>query len=707
MTISTNFPINPPFTPSILSFNAQTSNSQVLEIETAILEGKCTDAIALASSIPAEPSSQFFTTVSKLLQWICDKSYPNDQEQKLISLYLESGLLPIFLTSEGFSVLIEINANIRKGTLILNAELTSKLNRIEKILPLREIERLFRFVKRINYAKDFRNILSLYQVINHSLGELRRCDYPHFEIIYRIVCDSMQKPLPLIKSYEIAVAALKNGSPFKLEKEICVHLIIPLLDTDDWHQLSRIMTANTSRTQAEQTNSLFKHLMLDKLKFAQSRKYEGISLHLPAHTLIDTLNSLNIRELPQIEALREKVIPLLQQFIIFTVYRSFVNGLSCYVASKLKDLQIGQSILIPTGTEDHATAVLISRTDEASVNIFLYNTGEGIKRHPRWHRSNNMQTHIGFSGVPISTILDQTHWDALFNKSSASSDEEQMYSTFESILCKGGTQLPASSYEEDYEQPQYSGTCAMHCLMAFLRHQALEIQEGSPEEKEAFYKCVKTHLLLSFYEQHQSEVDVTIQKQLETPLDKLKGEMILIQAAADPSAYMEALAAHQALHHPSNDMPRSTFLSRYASLRKAAISLANACYKGEVSEAQLQNNAFLQLAAAKYKHHCLIFSYLAMQIKNNCFDSEFCLYILMKILLTPFMRKQGTKVAIEYLLEETMVPYPKTVRLFEVLSSYTPIFETVKIEIIEGLQLKDKCFSIRKSFVSAIKDHCS
>jgi len=280
------------------------------------------------------------------------------------------------------------------------------------------------------------------------------------------------------------------------------------------------------------------------------------------------------------------------------------------VVKKLQQLKSAESLLVPTEHKLHGTCLLVTKTDNETFQLTLYNAGQGcISWHYRWENTNFYQTFDIIDNVPKESVYEINTWLELAMISSEAVSMDPIYRLIHEQLGKGGTVSPPSPNLEDYEAKQHSGTCSMQCLLALLRHQCMQLAIGSPAEKEATYKLIKTMMLLQYHQDNFQHADKAIQTHLKTVIKKLKAEAKAVEIAADSAKFEEAmrqikesllsLNKHQAVEQ-LEARDSSTKMARYATLRTASKILSEALLElpQPLQDKNLSKNEFFRLAFA-------------------------------------------------------------------------------------------------------------
>jgi hypothetical protein len=367
------------------------------------------------------------------------------------------------------------------------------------------------------------------------------------------------------------------------------------------------------------TNKITVSLMMDKLKFPEKVGYLGYYSQFAANAIVNLLNKIQETRSEHsilteqmslnIGALHGMLVPLLKNFIILVDLTPAAQ--TDIVLQQLKSLENGQSILVPSGCLGHTTCLLITKSKSDAFKLDLYNTGMGIdKFHHQWENSNLFQTHFTIENIPDVSMLNFEGWNELLSLKDSSPRMNPLYNQLTNVLGKGGQISKKSKQLEEYEVGQDSGTCTMQCLLSLLRHQCMKIAEGTPAEKEALYKIIKTQLQLMFLKENASDLDNVISRYMGIITKKLEAENKLLQIADNPDEFITSMSTIYKLldsfgvkQIPSEliKIPKTTTLARYAFLRNVSSLVRDIWF--ELPNRELPNDIaqldVLQLVLAK------------------------------------------------------------------------------------------------------------
>ncbi len=369
-------------------------------------------------------------------------------------------------------------------------------------------------------------------------------------------------------------------------------------------------------------NKTIFHFMMDKLMFQKSENYIASYSTNMAYSMINALKSMAKNEKLNASLTEKsftntenfnKLSELLSEFIIFCELSPELAAQK--ILERIRNMKPGESVLIPTGSKEHATSLLVEKNGSGTFKLTQYNTGQGVLTwHARWENSTRYQTHYIIDNIPMESIVNKDAWKEIFTNKSEAKDMNPTYMNIRDKLGKGGTVLPPSKHQEDYEAKQASGTCAMQNLMAFLRHQCMQMAEGSPAEKEAVYKMIKTNLFIAYHNDNLNEVDEVIQDNLPSVLRKLKAEIKLVEIAQGEKQFNEAMdqmkslfsqMSKQDIFQQLTERNFDTTMARYAILRTASTILCEIWLENpnQPPPSNLSQLEVFDLGFAKFEHH--------------------------------------------------------------------------------------------------------
>jgi hypothetical protein len=258
--------------------------------------------------------------------------------------------------------------------------------------------------------------------------------------------------------------------------------------------------------------------------------------------------------------------------------------------------------LLPSGYNEHAACLLVTKLSDNTFRLTLFNTGAGINKwHHRLEGTNHFQTFYTIDDVPLSSVTNQQGWEKLFCFVAGSQGMDPIYSLLNETLGRGGKILPPEKDGEWYEAKQSSGTCSIQSLMALMRHQIIMNGEGTLQERKALYKMIKGRMFQSFVNANLSKVDEDIRVHSKLAIDKFEAELRFAQIAENPDLYqktfeklcveIEKLGKKELVAEMKKSSAKSN-LERYANLRAASDLLSTIGMTEAVSVAQPNDEAF-------------------------------------------------------------------------------------------------------------------
>jgi hypothetical protein len=275
--------------------------------------------------------------------------------------------------------------------------------------------------------------------------------------------------------------------------------------------------------------------MLDKLGSHLDSIYAGCTGYITASLLAGSLrNSLVAHEDffkldPALERvsqdLDETMVQLLSNYAVWDSKLLSNEEVIDQILCSLSRLNQEDLLFIPAGSQEHAIGLSVEKTAADTFRITIYNTGEGIEWHP--HRGEKVQTFLILDEVPQSSIFDRQAWQELFRLRVVSDSIEPVYACIFNQLGAGGVPIAASQEKGDYESPQASGTCSAQNIMAFIRHRIMSITAGTPQEKLACYRIVKSLIFSNLSRNLMPGVAQELREISEKKLSKLTAELKL------------------------------------------------------------------------------------------------------------------------------------------------------------------------------------
>jgi hypothetical protein len=285
-----------------------------------------------------------------------------------------------------------------------------------------------------------------------------------------------------------------------------------------------------------------------------------------------------------------------------------------------------------------------------------YNNGTGcdLKHHYQYPQTHLFQTHVIIDKVPAKSLLSEKEWNNHYLQLNHEKDMDLAYQWIENHIGKGGFRLPASENQEDYEAPQFSGTCTVQSKMALIRHLIMQITNGTPAEKEACYKLIKTYLYLQYLKENENKFDDYIKQYIPLIREKLSAEETLIQIARDEMLMNESMAVFKSVQVDFNlneeiIVPPShhTFLSRYAILRRnSSLIFKNILSHQKQIPIELSKHPALKLIMAKISNYECIKKNINVLMNSNIDKSDQVFTIItqtpyVNIAITEFLNYLG------------------------------------------------------------------
>lgn len=198
----------------------------------------------------------------------------------------------------------------------------------------------------------------------------------------------------------------------------------------------------------------------------------------------------SIQELQSIQKLFKESISIAQTLEMTTTPDVLLRNLSRKVQTDLEALSIGQSTILPWGWNDtsggHAMLLECRKTALDKIVFTVYNTGEGIQFHemkndPFKEYANTVRVYE----VPLDVIKKTGFVQSLFEPKTlgGTSDVEKVrYGALNLYAMLQPYQRSSENIQEKgfWMRPQFSGTCSMRSLLAYLGHKL------GPEEYHKF-----------------------------------------------------------------------------------------------------------------------------------------------------------------------------------------------------------------------------
>ena len=605
----------------------------------------------------------------------------------MIHLLDANGLLPslpLYVIDPQTSVL-----TVLRNSPLLPNEIKSKLSVLVNEDALRAYREIVNTSKEFEF-KEFMERIILTKEVEHNLKILKENNFPEIENIELQMAEVTDQTKNVMSANEELYQKLKAGEmQFNEIKGInALNLIDYAAVNKDWEFVAKLSVMvrffnrqepetridnpylNEFNSTAWKANSMVYHLMMDKMALPESKKYESSWQEIASHAMIHGLNNLQMKEKTEVSAnkatlsigeqLNNNLKPLLAEYILLANMSTEVK--SKHVVERLSLMKTGDSLLVPNGCNGHATCLLITKTSPDTYKLTQYNTGQGVDEwHPNLKNSNRFQTFHVVDDIPKESILNLDNWKNLFNDSKNEKTMDRIYLNVNGQLGKGGKILPPSTHIEDYEAKQASATCSMQSLMAFLRHQCMEMVVGSPAEKEAVYKMIKVEMLLNYNQDNLPNLDASIQNILPVITNKLTAELNMVKIAQDEKRFNNGMNEIKEILHKLgkedivqqlNERNSETNMARYATLRTASTILSAIWLENPniIFTENTKHHEILELALAKLEHKNTIIQNLknnvALSAEQN--SNKKLSYELYRILVATPFHQVGVEEAIKY-----------------------------------------------------------
>lgn len=357
------------------------------------------------------------------------------------------------------------------------------------------------------------------------------------------------------------------------------------------------------------------------------------------------------------------------------------------LTEEIEKAPIGKLLLFPVGKEHHGALLAIQKTSRSICRVVYYNTGEGLQKHPIDPRTNKLQTHLVYEGVPVSTLLDRFLWVEL-EEIKQHGTVEELYLILDRFALCGKLQEPSQDIF-DYEQPQLQGTCTAQCLMAFLRHQIRGIIQGTPFEKQGVYKYLKAHILNAIATERKEGLDETLGEMAEAQCERIQLDLKLYETCQSQSDFhyhldrivcvLQSLGAHGTVATVQG-LPFESIFPRYTSLRLAHTLLAS-CIDNSPHEKSPQQDMFRYTNSllAKKNHNALSIR-KALQREMQTGESEEFATLFKRIRNYPLVRKIAAR-----FLDETFPQADKAAESLLMMKLAVQIRQEPQISLFEDL----------------------
>lgn len=660
----------------------------------------------LDHDVHSEGSSEDQLIVIKLLtDRILSRKLSGKNDEILIEKMIEKGYLPLLISDGKQSIPLEMVEQITNGQLTVSARLADRLKELTEKVPLDEYVKLNNHVSKIMDESDLSTQSEIYRTIEETMAELRTKNFPNMVMVENKMKELIGHEINRINEFRSVTLNLSNGVDIEeIIPSVYAYFIEQSVKNDRWDFIAKLSIADSKFSQKTVVNKLIYQLMMDKLLIPDSRGYESFRLPITANALIRALDRVNEmsaetvlqKDLKEIVPVLDQFLtPLLKEFILLDAVKGDYNKFALRVIDKLKGLKPGDSLLVPSGCSGHATSILIEKRDAETFRITHYNTGQGLmKWHYQGKKVNQWQTFDIIDHIPADSILNHRGWESV-NELGSSMDP--VYECLQNTLGKGGVRVAPSISEEDYETKQSTGSCAMQTLMALLRHQTMQLAQGTPSEREGLYKLFKTQMFTQFHQDNLEQIDETIQRNLSTVTNKLNAQLALTQVSNNLEEYDNALGSISAILKGlgENDLAKTllnrdktTSLSRYATLRMASNVLCGVWLSQPEAPPplDLKERRELQLAFAKFEHQTATIRNITSRLEklSEVGDFKGLAFELFRTMLATSFTEMGILETVRRLGQEAP-PHEGTGELLKLLNGYRVQSELIVQKIKQHL----------------------
>lgn len=415
---------------------------------------------------------------------------------------------------------------------------------IEKLFFAKELESITNKIKDLNFTKanqfeDFfenltKSLFTQHRIAIKKLEELEKSPKKIGQLIKDTDWEWEPKPDEFDGVALLSLAIQENKT----------HLIPLIIKALVEHPLAISLTASKS----------FFHFLLDKAPTRQSLKepevlpFHGGMIYENGTVLVRAINETleMLQEQPKeiVDSFQSFVDRMVEPLTICTKWSYKSSSPTTYreIVEQISQISPNRPILIPISIAQHSMSMLVEYTEEGKVHLTFFNTGAGLKHHPRWKGTNLYQTFLSIEGVDKAHLADPAIWEDLFKLCASTNSVDPIYDYFFKVLGQGLKVSPPSDNQEDYEQKQFQGTCSAQNLMASVRYVIMQSNRGTPSERLAVYKILKANFLKVLGGQIHSKLDDTIQDIGQKKLQKQEAVLYLAKVAADENAFKETLA---------------------------------------------------------------------------------------------------------------------------------------------------------------------
>lgn len=195
--------------------------------------------------------------------------------------------------------------------------------------------------------------------------------------------------------------------------------------------------------------------------------------------------------------------------IMHTMYES-IDQLEKEITKKTHQLQIGESFIFAGGWTGHGIYYQVIRDTEKTVTFRVYNTGQGLKYHPKGVRGTQevASPYLDRSGVDLKAFLNPVFLKGLQElQTRKPSDNMGPRYLYEALLPQlGGTVQPSNVETKDYLIPQQSGTCSYRSLSQAVSWQFPDRSPMLRHEWEVGLKMLYDYTQQNSAQLYQSEI---------------------------------------------------------------------------------------------------------------------------------------------------------------------------------------------------------
>ncbi|GAB4228787.1 MAG: hypothetical protein Tsb0021_06370 [Chlamydiales bacterium] len=472
--------------------------------------------------------------------------------EKYLDILIQKNILSLAVLKSGRSVIHVLLRRIRKGSFVLHADLVKKLRHLAKTLPLSKYEELFSLSKEMQVYQSLESQLAVYLSIQEHLDELRKAQYPLINFIEELKERSLCSQLKNIREYlrikeELKMGAI-SGSISSFVYANILHELVLENRIEEIYQLElafRFKEMSPEERVKKVASKLVMQFMMDKLFIPGEHVYWGMRVSFTSYAFMDVIRTLEETKLPGFlgqfwQQTKKNLETILQFYFILSVIKQDKNRFVETIFSKLETLKEEESFLIPLITSDHVVAMEVTKNKNATFGVVICNTGKGVlENHYRWKETNRYQTFDRITDIPAAALLKKELLEELI--ASLKEGVNGIYKHIHQKQCVGGLRIPPSDYEEHYDARQASGSCPSQVLLAWFRYRIMHDSGLNPNEGEALYKILKTHIIKHLKEKKEPYLDKTIKLHLSTISKKQEAEIALIKSAENKKTFLDTL----------------------------------------------------------------------------------------------------------------------------------------------------------------------